>query len=586
MAWLVTLGAPAILSGIALWLGWRLWRCRHDAAVLAASHERLSLAAEATADGLWDIDLMTRAVHLSPRWREMLGYTATELPATRAAWEALIHPADLPLARQLLKRHLTDGGPFRLEYRLRHKDGEWRWLLNRGRAVRSAQGRAVRMVGTHTDITTDKRLTADLAERTRELEVLRKRLADAQRIAHVGSWEWDLAGERLWWSDEVSAVLGLTATTAPALEQIVSRVPGEDRMALEQALHRARSGDGPLSIDHRLVRDDGTPLVVHQEGQVTTDATGRPLRMRGTLQDVTELRRQELQTRQLSMAVDHAPIAIVITERDGTIVYANPALSGLTGYGVDEVIGKTPRIFSAGRQPASVYRELWDTILAGGTWQGEIVNRRKDGGLYWEDLTIAPVRDHAGVIARFVCLKRDVTERKARQEHMENLAYYDPLVGLPNRALFQQRLDTLEALCGRTGQLVAVLYLDLDGFKQVNDLYGHEAGDHVLKVAAQRLRGVLRQTDMAARLGGDEFAVTLLLGDAERHLATVVADRIIQSLRQPIAWRDNALGIGTSIGVAFYPCAGRALDRTVQAADHAMYLAKRGGKNRYVVDDG
>lgn len=279
-----------------------------------------------------------------------------------------------------------------------------------------------------------------------------------------------------------------------------------------------------------------------------------------------------MELRKLSTAVEQSPASIVITDRQGNIDYVNPAFCRVTGYALHEALGQNPRILMGNEQ-----RQMWDTLLDGREWRGELHNRRKDGSPFWEMASISPVRDGNGEISHLVGVKENITERKQLQEQLDQMARCDRLTGLPNRALFFDRLGCLKALSRREGRRFAVLFLDLDGFKTVNDSYGHEAGDAVLRVTAERLTACIRESDTAARMGGDEFAA--ILGNLSQGAdASLVAEKMLQALSAPIVLPDGAsCEIGASIGISLYPDDAQKIEVLVSAADAAMHEAKREG---------
>ncbi|MBW7901706.1 MAG: sensor domain-containing diguanylate cyclase [Rhodocyclaceae bacterium] len=276
----------------------------------------------------------------------------------------------------------------------------------------------------------------------------------------------------------------------------------------------------------------------------------------------------------------HSHEGIIVTDAEQRIVSVNPGFVRVTGYTADEAVGRRPGFLSAGRHDREFYERMWQALHSTGSWQGEIRNRKKSGEEYEELLTISTVRDGLGRITHYVGIFTDISEIKAQQRALEHMAYHDPLTGLPNRTLLADRLSFLLPHCRRGRKMLAVCYLDLDGFKQINDGYGHAAGDRVLVEVAGRLVQCARENDTVARLGGDEFV--LLLGDFERAGQIRRAlDRILRRLAVP--WRDeaHAFDLSASIGVALYPADGSEPDTLLRRADQAMYAAKQNGRNSY-----
>ncbi|NJM11380.1 MAG: EAL domain-containing protein [Synechococcaceae cyanobacterium SM1_2_3] len=286
-----------------------------------------------------------------------------------------------------------------------------------------------------------------------------------------------------------------------------------------------------------------------------------------------------------SIALQAAANAIVITNQDGLIEWINPAFSTLTGYSLAEASGKNPsELLSSGRHDIAFYQSLWDTILAGRIWRGELINRRKDGSLYPEEQTITPVYDKQGQIQHFVAIKQDISERKIAEAQIHRLAYYDALTGLPNQRLFLDRLNQSLAAARRSGYWGAVLLVDLDQFKRVNDARGHEIGDLLIKQAGERISNDLRDEDTVARQGGDEFAV-LLVNLATTHPTAIrrasrLAEKIRAALDKPFRIGAADYHISASIGVTIFPKAvAESVDDLLREADTALYRAKEAGRN-------
>ncbi len=327
------------------------------------------------------------------------------------------------------------------------------------------------------------------------------------------------------------------------------------------------------------IRSDGTRCFLEVRGR--TFRIGNDIMRASTMRDLTERRAGESLLRKLSAAVEHSPASIVITDLTGNIEYVNPAFTRLTGYLPEEVLGNNPRILKGGDQPEEFYREMWETIKRGDEWRGEFRNRRKDGTLFWEAASLSPILNSKNEITHFVAVKEDVTEKRDLMERLEMMAQFDMLTSLPNRRMFLDRLGQSVELARRNSRRFALLYVDLDGFKRINDTYGHSAGDKVLKTVAARLAVCIRMSDTAGRIGGDEF--TVILGSIGRFEdAAQVAEKIITALKRPITLPDGVIEhIDSSIGISVFPDNGTDGDRLLAAADNAMFEAKRSGSGRY-----
>ncbi|TAN47676.1 MAG: EAL domain-containing protein [Methylococcaceae bacterium] len=272
--------------------------------------------------------------------------------------------------------------------------------------------------------------------------------------------------------------------------------------------------------------------------------------------------------------------AIVVTDDANAIVSVNPAFTRITGYAAADVLGKNPRIFKSGRHGESFYREMWSALQKTGTWQGEIWDRRRNGEVYPKWLSIDEIRTQQGKLSNYVAIFSDITERKAREDSMQRMAHFDPLTSLPNRLLFHARLDLALIAAKRNATRLALLFIDLDRFKHINDALGHVVGDQLLVSVAERLQNGRREMDTVARLGGDEFVIILEATDSNG--AAKVAQKIIHDLSFPHALGTQSLISTPSIGIAIYPKDGQDTETLVKHADTAMYYAKDKGRNNYV----
>ncbi|MDD5248427.1 MAG: diguanylate cyclase [Rhodocyclaceae bacterium] len=271
---------------------------------------------------------------------------------------------------------------------------------------------------------------------------------------------------------------------------------------------------------------------------------------------------------------------ILVTNAERVIESVNPAFTQITGYLPEEVIGKTPGVLASGRHDRAFYAAMDEALAATGHWQGEICNRRKDGEVYVEWLTINAVRDTAGETTNYVAVFTDFTTRKAAEDHMRFLAQHDALTGLPNRNLLRERLLRAIPHAQRNGKKLAVIFLDLDGFKAVNDNFGHGAGDQMLRIVAQRLTDGVRGEDTVARLGGDEFILVLEELGGVDGIPGIVA-KIVDAVAQPISFEGRKMNVATSVGISIYPDDGADPDELIKHADAAMYVAKEKGSNAF-----
>lgn len=287
--------------------------------------------------------------------------------------------------------------------------------------------------------------------------------------------------------------------------------------------------------------------------------------------------------RQLQLAANvyhNITEGILVTEPNGIIVSVNPALCLMTGYAAEELLGATPRIIKSNRHDPDFYRAMWTRIGQDGSWQGEIWNRHKSGSLFLARETITAIRDDRGRLRNNVAMLIDITDARRAEDFVRHQAYHDALTGLPNRSLFMDRLRHQIAHAHRQKSCMAVLFVDLDGFKEINDELGHEVGDDLLKEAAERLRECVRESDTVARFGGDEF--TVVVNDIEGpDDAAEVARKMLDNIGRPFRLGADERRISASIGIALYPADSDDVMALLKAADQAMYQAKRNGKNRY-----
>jgi len=302
------------------------------------------------------------------------------------------------------------------------------------------------------------------------------------------------------------------------------------------------------------------------------------------LQDaVTKCLRDAWRLRDLRLsriAFDSASEGMVVTDVAGRILAVNPAFSEISGYRADEALGQTPAKFASGEHNDEFYRKMWHSLASNGRWSGEVINRRKSGELYAEWLSIVAVGEPDDRATRYVGLFSDITERKREEDHIRRLAHFDSLTGLPNRILFGDRLRSMISMLERRSGKLAMLYLDLDRFKPINDQYGHAFGDKVLIEVARRMTTCLRDSDSLSRRGGDEF-VALLESDTPRTAATLVCRKLIDVVEQPISIDGNTVDLGVSIGVAIYPRDSDDPEGLLDAADKALYTAKQSGRGDF-----
>jgi diguanylate cyclase (GGDEF)-like protein/PAS domain S-box-containing protein len=272
--------------------------------------------------------------------------------------------------------------------------------------------------------------------------------------------------------------------------------------------------------------------------------------------------------------------AILITDAARKIVAVNPAFTEITGFAAEETLGRNPNVLNSGKQTPDFYQTMWTSINEVGQWQGEIWNKRKSGEIFPEWLSIGVVKNSKGEAINYIALFSDITERKLTEQKIEFLAHYDALTELPNRALFADRLNLALLAANRSEKKVALLFLDLDKFKTINDTMGHAAGDLLLQSVAERLKNCVRESDTICRQGGDEFLI-LLTGENDKSDVEVVAQKIIGVMREPHQIQGREIIVTFSVGISIFPDDANDIEGMTKCADFAMYRAKELGRNNY-----
>jgi diguanylate cyclase (GGDEF)-like protein/PAS domain S-box-containing protein len=329
----------------------------------------------------------------------------------------------------------------------------------------------------------------------------------------------------------------------------------------------------------QFCRADGTPIPVEFRSHPLygrEEIEGAVI----TFADISDRLQREQQLRKLSKALEYSPVAALITDSEGHIEYVNHRLVKECGYQAEELLGNTPALLKSGHTPAATYEAMWTQLKRGEPWQGELLNRKKSGELFWDETAIAPITDDGGKVINYVAFKENITRKKEEVERVWRQANFDGLTHLPNRNHFLDQLEHHIREAQRYERRFALVFIDLDGFKQVNDTLGHDAGDELLRLSAQRLRENTRSSDLVSRLGGDEFTVIIPefehYGDIEQ-----VAQKLIDAILKPHRIKEHEVQVSASIGIALCPEDAEDRDTLINKADTAMYAAKRDGKNRY-----
>ena len=418
-------------------------------------------------------------------------------------------------------------------------------------------------------------LAVERAHTEQALRQNKEILKRAQAVAQTGSWVIELSNNAIEWSSETYHIFGIPTQQPIDLTRFLACVHPDDRQAVATAWQAAVAGAN-YDIEHRILVQNEIRYV-RERAQLEYDDSNHPVRGIGTVQDITEAHRTREQMQLLAQAVEQSYNAILITDLNANIQYANTSFLQRSGYTLDEVIGNNPRIFKSSKTPTSVYINMWAHLNAGKAWRGELVNRRKDGSEYYEITMISPVRQADGRITNYLAVKEDITRLKAAEESAQQFANYDALTGLPNRTLLTERAHQTIALAQHNNRPFAVLFLDLDHFKNINDTLGHRVGDALLLELSNRLQAAIRREDTLSRTGGDEFV--FLLSDTDAVNAALVAEKLLSVLAQTCHIEQQDLTVTGSIGIAMYPEDGANFDALGQCADVAMYRAKQNGRN-------
>ncbi|MDO9207897.1 MAG: EAL domain-containing protein, partial [Sulfuricurvum sp.] len=520
--------------------------------------------------------------HVSPdgHWLEMnrkfcdiVGYTKEEL--LKRTFQTITYPDDLNGDLENIRQILSgDIETYSIEKRYIHKTGKLIWINLTASLVRDDNGNAKYFIKVIEDISLRKQVETALIESEQFLK-------ESQMIAGLGSYILDLS-TGVWTSSEIlDQLFGIKPAYARTIEGWIAIVHPDERTKMDHYLKNEVIGKGkPFDQEYRIVRqDDQSVHWVHGLGKLEFDTNGLPLKMVGTIQDITERKASFNSLVKLSLAVEQSPNSIVITDFDGNIEYVNTMFTKVTGYSKEEALGKNPRLLKSDETPQSTYVEMWAHLTRGDIWHGELINRRKDKSTYIEMAIISPVKQVDGTITNYLAIKEDITDKKKAEAHIENLAHFDQLTGLPNRVMLKDRVAYLLGMAQRKNEPLAVMFLDLDHFKNINDTLGHTIGDHVLIEIAKRIKATVRDEDTVSRLGGDEFI--MLFPNTDSNAAMHIATKLITEISKTSIIEYNELTITPSIGISIYPNDGEDFETLLKNADTAMYRVKNSSRNGF-----
>jgi len=426
-------------------------------------------------------------------------------------------------------------------------------------------------------------ITAMQAERHRVESSLREseaKLRGLFELSPLGIARTDLKGRYVEFNDAFRKICGYPALELKTLDYWKLTPKKYEADEARQLESLARTGQyGPYEKEY--VRQDGSLVPIQLNGMLITGSDGQDY-IWSIVEDISARKRIEADL-QVAATAFEAQVSIVVTDADSVILSVNRAFTEDTGYTAEEAVGQTPRLFKSGRHDRQFYAAMWDSILTSGAWQGEIWDRRKNGEIYPKWLTISAVKGDDGAVTHYVSTQFDISQRKAAEDEIKNLAFYDSLTHLPNRRLLRDRLQHALAATTRSQQHGALLFIDLDHFKKLNDTRGHNQGDLLLQQVAQRLSSYVREADTVARLGGDEFVVMLegLSQDINEAAAQAeaVAEKILAGLNDTYYLSGQEYSSASSIGVTLFGDKGGSIEELLKQADLAMYQAKAAGRN-------
>lgn len=582
--------------------------------------ERMELAFMGTNEGVWDWNIVDDSVYFSPRWKEMIGYSDDELPNKLSTWADNVHPDDIDETWADANKNINGETEFYENiHRLKHKDGSWVWILDRGKAQFDENGKAIRMIGTHIDITKEKELydakkeiditsasinglthlinitSKEVQEQTKtidETNKLNQQLKERMELALTGSktsvLDWNFSDNSLYISPSWKEMLGFKddelSNNTYTWED---RVHPDDKKTVLRTLKKHQSQQIKyFENTHRLKHKDGNWLWVLGRAQILYDEKGKKVRMIGTHTDITEEKELQLAYSHQAQMIQQTHESVSTTDLKGNIISWNRGSELLYGYKADEVMGKHVSLLYTKERYAEFATQI-PTLLKEGEYRSVLSLIKKSGERVLIDLTLSLLRDSNGVPIGIVGYAKDITERKKAEDALleqKNIlryqAHYDALTKLPNRVLFADRLEQGIKKAKRHHTGLALFFIDLDQFKHINDSLGHSVGDSVLKAVAKRLEGIIRKEDTLARLSGDEF--TIIFEDlAHPEDASVLANKILRILAEPMYIDDHMLYVAGSIGISHYPKDAKDVESLLKYADTAMYKAKKEGRNNF-----
>ena len=400
----------------------------------------------------------------------------------------------------------------------------------------------------------------------------------------LGCIAWDTQLICTDWNKSAEFIFGYKKEEAIGKHASDLIIPLERRDEIDGAFAQLLKKKVPKRKINKNVTHLGHPIICEWYSTPILDVAGNVISVTSLVQDITKNKHLEEKLKLSASVFSHAREGIFITDSNANIIDVNKTFVEITGYNRDEVLGKKPSMFKSGKQSPEFYQHLWGSVINKGYWAGEIWNKRKNHEIYAQLLTVSAVNDDEGNVKNYIAIFSDISEAKEQQYKLEHMAHYDVLTNLPNRSLLAERLDKALAQCKSDKGFVAVALLDLDGFKEINDNFGHGVGDELLVILAHRLKGTLRNSDTISRFGGDEFVAVLANLKRPQDFAAIVKN-MLNVACEPVKIGEHQLKVSASIGVTLYPDDNTDADQLIRHADQAMYVAKQKGKNCYHLFD-
>ena len=539
--------------------------------ILRESETRLRLSQEVGGVGTWEADLVNNSQSWSDNCIGILGFP----PVSNPTWDdflAVVHPDDRQRVIDATQSHLERGTKYDVEYRAIDFNGNIRWMRSAGQAERDANGKPVVMRG----------IVQEVTERHESLHRIEQLLDQQTTILENRLVAMATVRDRkiVWANLAYETLFGFGRGELVGVSPRELYLNEEDYKAVGTAYSNIIN-DEVIRIEHEFVRKDGSHIWVDMSGMALNKETGEVL---WVFVDVTDRKRVEENLLITAGVFASSQEGILITDANNNIIEVNDAFTRISGYSHEDVLGMNPKVLSSGQQKKIFYSKMWQALKRDKAWRGEVWNKRKTGEIYVEMLSISVICDEEGKVLRYVGVFSDISHIKEHEAELRRVAHYDALTGIPNRVLLADRMKQAIAQTSRERNMMAVCYLDLDGFKPINDSLGHDAGDHVLIEVARRIENTIRGGDTVARLGGDEFVI-LLLGQDKGEECVTTLERLLAAIAQPISFNNNSSMISASIGVSIYPLDDEDPDTLLRHADQAMYMAKQSGKNRFYIYD-